>query len=118
MLLFRSLAIGLLGACCLLLAMRPPAQIIERDHLVYRQAAPSATLIDVAAGVAPGQLGSLVKLQRDEHVTAIDDRPVSGDLDAGAVLAQLDARPAFIDLELDGSAGNERWHRRVVLLLH
>jgi hypothetical protein len=115
MLLFRSLAIGLLGACCLLLAMRPPAQIIERDRLVYRQAAPSATLIDVAAGVAPTQLGGLVKLQRDEHVTAIDDRPVSGDLDAGAVLAQLDARPAFIDLELDGGASG---HRRVVLLLH
>src|ERR1700691_1923306 len=99
MLLFRSLAIGLLGACCLLLATRPPAQVrfvrdsgepvIERERIVYR-AAPSATPIDVAAGVPATQLGGLVKLQRDEHVTAIDDRPVGGDLDAGAVLAQLE----------------------------
>jgi hypothetical protein len=115
MLLFRSLAIGLLGACCLLLAMRPPAETVERERIVYRAAAPSATLIDVAAGVPPTQLGGLVKLQRDEHVTAIDDRPVSGDLDAGAVLAQLEARPAFIDLEIDGGVVG---HRRVVLLLH
>ncbi|HEY1552480.1 MAG TPA: hypothetical protein VGG28_31850 [Kofleriaceae bacterium] len=113
MLLFRSLAIGLLGACCLLLATRPPAQVVER--VVYRAAAPSATLIDVAAGVAPAQLGGLVKLLRDEHVTAIDDRPVGGDLDAGAVLAQLETRPAFVDLEIDGGASG---HRRVVLLLH
>jgi hypothetical protein len=114
MLLFRSLAIGLLGACCLLLATRPAAEVIQRERIVYRPSAPSATLIDVAAGVSATQLGGLVKLQRDEHVTAIDDRPVSGDLDAGAVLAQLDARPAFVDLEIDGGASG---HRRVVLLL-
>ncbi|HEX4452385.1 MAG TPA: hypothetical protein VH143_16020 [Kofleriaceae bacterium] len=115
MLLFRSLAIGLLGACCLLLAMRPPAQVVERERVIYRAAPPPATLIDVAAGVSPTQLGGLVKLQPDEHVTEIDDRPVSSDLDAGAILAQLEGRPAFVDLELDGGVVG---HRRVVLLLH
>jgi hypothetical protein len=115
MLLFRSLAIGLLGACCLLLATRPPARVIDHERVVYRAAAPSATLIDVAAGLPAAQLGSLVKLEREEHVTAIDDRPVRGDLDAGAVLAQLDTRPAFVDLEI---AGGNAGQRRVVLLLH
>jgi hypothetical protein len=115
MLLFRSLAIGLLGACCLLLATRPPARVIDHERVVYRAAAPSATLIDVAAGLPATQLGSLIKLDRDEHVSAIDDRPTGNDLDAGAILAQLDTRPAFVDLEIDGGIGG---HRRVVLLLH
>ncbi len=115
MFLFRSLAIGLLGACCLLLAMRPPARLIEHERVVYRSAAPSATLIDVAAGLPAAQLGSLITLEREEHVTAIDDRPVLGDLDAGATLTQLDTRPAFVDLEIAGGHGGQR---RVVLLLH
>jgi hypothetical protein len=112
MLVFRSLVLGLLGACALLLATREP---IVKLVKLYRPAPPSATLIDVAAGVPTKQLGSLVKLERDEHVTMVDDLPTRGDLDAGSILSQLDSRPAFVDLEVDGGLGG---HRRVVLLLH
>jgi hypothetical protein len=66
-------------------------------------------------GVPATQLGSLVHLDAGEHVISIDDRPVTGDLDAGAVLAQLTSRPAFVDLEIAGGHGGQR---RVVLLLH
>jgi hypothetical protein len=115
MLLFRSLALGLLGACFLLLALRPAALTHVVDRVVYRQAAPAATLVDVAMGVPATQLGSLIHLDAGEHVISIDDRPVTGDLDAGAVLAQLSSRPAFVDLEIAGGHGGQR---RVVLLLH
>jgi hypothetical protein len=117
MLLFRSLALGLLGACFLLLAMRPATtHVVDHvDRVVYRAAPPVATLVDVAMGVPAAQLGSLVHLEAGEHVIAIDDRPVTGDLDAGAVLAQLTSRPAFVDLEIAGGHGGQR---RVVLLLH
>ena len=113
MLLFRSLVLGLLGACCLLLATRPAARVVER--IVYRPGPPVATIIDVSAGVPPAQLGSLVHLDPGEHVIAVDDRAVVDDLDAGAVLAQLDPRPAFVDLQVSGGHGGQR---RVVLLLH
>jgi len=113
MLLFRSLVLGLLGACCLLLAVRPKPKVVER--VVYQPGPPAATLVDVSANVAADQLGSLVHLGPGEHVISIDDRAVTGDLDAGAVLAELDQRPAFVDLEIGrGSVG----HRRLVLLLH
>jgi len=117
MLLFRSLALGLLGACFLLLALRPtPTRVVDHvDRVVYRPGPPAATLVDVAAGVQAAQLGALVHLDGGEHVIAIDDRPMTGDLDAGAVLAQLTSRPAFVDLEI---AGGHSGQRRVVLLLH
>jgi hypothetical protein len=113
MLLFRSLVLGLLGACCLLLATRPAARILER--VVYRPGPPVATIIDVSAGVSAQQLGSLVRLAPGEHVIAVDDHAVADDLDAGAVLAQLDPRPAFVDLQVTGGRSGQR---RVVLLLH
>jgi hypothetical protein len=116
MLLFRSIALGLLGACFLLLALRPTMTTRVVDRVVYRPGPPVATLVDVAAGLPAEQLGSLVHLGPGEHVIAVDDRAVASDLDAGAVLAELDARPAFVDFEIAGGLATSQ--RRVVLLLH
>ena len=121
MLLYRSVAVGLLGAACLLLATRPliRTRIVHdggREEIVYRAAPAQAEIVDVAAGVAPAQLAPLVRLGPGEHVTAVDDRAVANDLDAGAALAQLAPRaPTFVDLTL---AGGPAGSRRVVLLLH
>lgn len=129
MIVFRSLAIGLLGACFWLLATRP-VEIVVRDQPrslfppgdVRRLsgiglAAPleAPTIIDVAPGVTAAQLPSLVQLQNGEHVTTVDDTPVAGDLDAGRVLAQLDLHArSFVDLGVAGPHGE----RRVLVLLH
>ena len=111
MLVFRSLALGLIGACFLLLAFRPAYVVrVERPP-----AQAAATLVDVGRGVAPGDLAQLVHLGAGEHVIEVDDRAVDGDLDAGAAIAAHDLRPgSFIDLtvERDGA------RRRVLVLLH
>lgn len=129
MFVFRSLALGLLGACFWLLATRPVA-IVVRDPprvvstlddvrrlsgigLVAPLEAP--TIIDVAPGVTAAQLPSLVHLRNGEHVTTVDETPVAGDLDAGRVIAQLDLHSrSFIDLDVAGPHGE----RRVLVLLH
>ena len=116
MLAFRSLALGLVGACFLLLAFRPAYEIrvaqppppppIVRD---------TSTIIDVAAGVSSAQLPPLIQLAAGEHVVAIDDVPVSGDLDAGAAIAAHDrASGSYLDLQVAGAAST----RRVLVLLH
>jgi hypothetical protein len=116
MLVFRSLAIGLLGACFLLLVTRPNVRV-ERELVPIAQPAPPApaTIIDVAHGVSADQLAGLVRLGPGEHVVAVDDRPVAGDLDAGVLIASGDATAKrYLDLTIGGGAGE----RRVLLLLH
>ena len=117
MLVFRSLALGLLGACFLLLATRPTDVRIERQLVPIQQPVPppSATIIDVAHGVTASQLAQLVRLLPSEHVVAVDDRPVTGDLDAGAMIAANESTARqFVDLTVSGSSGE----RRVLVLLH
>jgi hypothetical protein len=70
----------------------------------------AATIVDVAAGVTPTLLPSLVKLAPGEHVVAVDDRHVANDLEAGALIANS-APHGYV--ELDASTG-----RRIVLILH
>jgi hypothetical protein len=113
MLVFRSLALGLLGACFLLLATRPTEVRIERELVpVFRPAPSAATIIDIAHGVTPGQLAQLVRLQPDEHIIAIDDHPVTSDLDAGAMIASNEASAKqFVDLTINDG-------RRILLLFH
>jgi len=129
MIVFRSLAIGLLGACFWLLATRPVA-IVVRDQPPQPSplddvrrlsgiglAAPAQppTIIDVAPGVTAAQLPSLVQLQNGEHVTTVDDTAVAGDLDAGRAIAELSLHArSFIDLGVTGPRGE----RRVLVLLH
>jgi len=118
MLLFRSAVLGLVGACFLLLATRRPVRPhVDREReIIYRPAPPVATIVDVAAGLTPEQLGSLVRLEPSEHVIAVGERAVTGDLDAGAVLAKVEPHaPQFVDLTFAGGRGGQR---RIVLLLH
>ena len=117
MLLFRSLALGLLGACVMLLAHRPECEIrFAPSSVVARASAPpSAAIVDVAPGIAAAQLGPLVRLAPGERVIAVGEHAVSGDLEAGAVLAALDARSgSYVDLTVAGAVGP----RRVLVLLH
>lgn len=117
MLLFRSFALGLLGACFLLLATRPPYEI-----RVIRAAPPSplatgATIVDVAAGLRGDQLAEVLHLAAGEHVVAVDDRPC--DIwgcrlvpDPGATVGR--GEHAYLDLTVDGAHGP----RRVLVLVH
>jgi len=119
MLLFRSLTIGLIGACFLLQLERlqtaplaaPPVHVAS-----FLPAPPppvaSATIIDVAGSVPPRQLSTLVHLDRDERVLAVDDRQVDSDLDAGAAIAAHAS--SYIDLTVGSTAGA----RRVLMILH
>ena len=100
MLVFRSLVIGLLGACCLLLAQRQRAEV--RAPLVMPRVASTwdgtlpPTIVDVSPLVAPDQLAALVRLQPGEHV------------------ASVDAPQRYVDVTVAGPFGE----RRVLLLTH
>lgn len=127
---YRSLALGLLGACCLLLAMRPPLTVVTHGPgqlVVVTQdgaarcppptlvAAPGPTIIDVAPGVTIAQLAELVRLGPGEHIATVDDRAVAGALGAGVALAALELRGrTFLDLGIASELGT----RRVLVLLH
>ncbi len=98
----------------MLLASHPRCEVAT-PTVVMRQAPPPASIVDIASGVAPSQLPALVRLAPGEHVIAVGDRPVSGDLEAGAVLA--DASPhagGYLDLTVTGAVGP----RRLLVLLH
>jgi hypothetical protein len=124
MLLFRSLALGLLGACFFLLATRPTTIVvrqappIEVPNLSGMRGLPAPrgpSVIDVAPNVDAAMLTSLVQLHSDERVIAINDTRVANDLDAGRLLATLSLQPQrYIDLEIAGRDGE----RRVLVLLH
>lgn len=73
------------------------------------------SVVDVAPGVAPTGLASIVRLRADERVVAVDDRPVANDLAAGAAIAdRLVASGRYVDLTVAGAAGS----RRILVLMH
>jgi hypothetical protein len=123
MMLFRSFAVGLLGACLLLVLLRPPRVVrprrIEHDRelVAIAAAVPSRapTIIDVAPGASASQIARLVRLAADERITAVDDRPVTGNLDAGTAIARPTGR-TFIDLTIAGP--DPGMQRRVLVLVH
>jgi hypothetical protein len=139
MLWYRAFGLGLLGACCVLLAMRPPAALVcEPGRVVvlspafaqapahHRCRSPSPshgpTIIDVAPGVTASQIARLLVLAPGERVLSIDDLPVTGDVEAGVALASSHRRIAgaqdgqrrFLDVVVAGDHGT----RRVLVLLH
>jgi S1-C subfamily serine protease len=117
MFLFRSLTIGLLGACVLLLVRadlsgRTTAPPPALDH----SAPTAATIVDVAPGVPGATVSSLIRLSPGERVVAVDDRAVDSDLEAGvAISTHPPTSGAFVDLEV---ASGEGEHRRVLVLMH
>jgi hypothetical protein len=124
MLLFRSLALGLLGACFFLLATRPVTIVVRQPPAIEVPnlsgirgvpAPPGPTVIDVAPNVDSAMLPSLIQLGDREHVVSVNDQRVSSDLDAGRVLAATWLQPQrFVDLDVTGPRGD----RRVLVLLH
>jgi len=123
MMLFRSLTIGLLGACVLLLLR---LDLRSRHHVVEVIAPPAievaprpvatATIVDVAAGIRGDAVLGLTALQSDEHVVSVDDRPVQGMLAAAAAIGtRADGTRGFIDIEIASGSG---FRRRVLMLLH
>ena len=118
MLLFRSLSIGLLGACFCLLAMRPAYEVRIASApplFIAPPSQPTATIVDVAPGQGPIQIARLIALGPGERIVAVDDRHVAGTLDAGVVLAShAMGAQQYVDLEIAGASGE----RRVLVLLH
>ena len=122
MVLFRSLALGLLGACFFLLATRPTTivvrQPIEVPNLSGIRGLPAPegpTVIDVAPNVDATMLTSLIQIHDDERVIAINDTPVANDLDGGRMLGTLRfGAQRYIDVQVRGPSGE----RRLLVLLH
>ncbi|MBV8756926.1 MAG: hypothetical protein JO257_06620 [Deltaproteobacteria bacterium] len=100
MLWYRSIVVGLLGACCLLLAQRPRVEL--RAPLVIKPGISTwdgtlpPTIVDVSPLVAQDQLGALVRLQPGEHVVA------------------MESPQRYVDVTIAGPFGQ----RRVLLLQH
>lgn len=135
MLVFRSMVLGLLGACVLLLAQRPITHIhvdASRPSVVASLAAPASptpapTIIDLALRYCyPNTSGvhacfaseplELLKLAPGERVTAVGDTQVEG---WWAIKQALDGQAyrgdgQYIDLTIAGGDGE----RRALLLLH
>src|SRR5215203_406557 len=86
MLLFRSLTIGMLGACLYLLFGVPSRAQAPAAILVPAAPSPAITVIDVARGVPAATVLELIRLAPGERVIAVDDVPVANNLAAGAAL--------------------------------
>jgi hypothetical protein len=117
MLVYRSVVVGLLAACCLLLAQRQRIEIrVPATHVPPPAwESPRPTIVDVAPLIAPGELGKLVRLAPGERVVAVDDTPTTDTLEAGALLAKADVGPRrYVDLTVTGPLGE----RRVLVLMH
>ena len=99
-----------------MLLARPRYEVRTAPPVIVQQPAPAdVQIVDVAAGVAPNQVGALVQLLPDEHVVAVGEHPVATDLEAGAIVADSGARSGgYLDLTVGGPSGP----RRVLVLLH
>jgi hypothetical protein len=115
MLLFRSISIGLLGACFLLLATHSSTVRVERELVPVMQPRPpaAATIIDVAPGLTPAQIIGLIRVDANEHIVAVDDRPMDNDVAVGAAIASTHDKQ-YLDLTVGGLAGE----RRILVLMH
>ena len=120
---FRSFAVGLLGACCLLLATRPQTSLVLGNappilvlpQPAHCEAPPSSavpvTVIDVAPGVTGTLLAQLIVLAANERITAIDDVHVAEGRTALAALGPLHRQ--YVDVAITSDVGASR---RVLVL--
>jgi hypothetical protein len=117
MLLFRSISIGLLGACFLLLATHSTTVRVEREiervPVVQPRPPAAATIIDVAPGLSPAQIVGLIHVDGDEHIIAVDDRSMASDLEVGTAIASTHDKK-YLDLTVGGAYGE----RRILVLMH
>ena len=119
MVLFRSFALGLLGACFVLLAMRPAGTVVVAQPsqvFVTHEAPPSeprndVTVVDVARGLPGALLAQTIVLAANERIVAIDDVAVE---DGPRALAALElAGRSYVDVAVANDAGVTR---RVLVL--
>jgi hypothetical protein len=122
MFLFRSLTIGLLGACVMFLVKLAPTRPAPIATIAMTESAPpvavtaAATIVDVAGGVRGAEVSSLIRLSPGERVVAVDDRRVDTDLAAGAAISnRVNGSGGYVDLDIQTPDGP---HRRVLVLLH
>jgi hypothetical protein len=122
---FRSFAVGLLGACCLLLATRPQtALVLGSPPPIFMMPPPQqcdeppppkqttpVTVIDVAPGVTGTLVAQLIVLAANERITAIDDVRVDEGRATLAALGPLHRQ--YVDVAITSDAGAMR---RVLVL--
>jgi hypothetical protein len=135
MLVFRSVVLGLLGACCLLLAQRPSIEAPQRFALLrvpaepglaidihLERAAPTeaapqqpARIVDVAFAQldAPDKIFDLLALAPDEQIVAVNDQRVHSETHMREVLGHL-APSNYIDFDVTSPRGRQR----VLMLFH
>lgn len=124
---FRSFAVGLLGACCLLLATRPQTQLVLANSppilMVPTPEQPTCdeawtpsvpvTVIDVAPGVTGTLLAQLIVLAANEHITAIDDVHMTATEGRTALAALGPLHRQYVDVAITSDTGTSR---RVLVL--
>lgn len=124
---FRSFAVGLLGACCLLLATRPQTQLVLANSppilMVPTPQEPACdapttasvpvTVIDVAPGVTGTLLAQLIVLAANERITAIDDVRVAENEGRAALTALGPLHRQYVDVAITSDVGASR---RVLVL--
>jgi hypothetical protein len=140
MFVYRSLSLGLIGACLLMLATKPTVIVqgalpLERAalHPSSRAArgnvgagpwecvepaastASTATILDVAAGAGAADVARMLHLAPDEHIATVDNAPVAGTLGAGVALANT---TFYANLYIDIEVRSPRGDRRILVLLH
>jgi hypothetical protein len=115
MIISRSLYLGFIAFVVALLV----GTVVEKSQMHKTTAQPptsnTVTVVDVARGVDAGQVATLVRLQPDERVVAVDDQRVDNDFAAGAAMAAHDLGTGkYLDLTVSGTRGA----RRVLVLMH
>jgi hypothetical protein len=115
--LLRLLTMGLGIAMVVVFATWQPVHIDVRAPAAPPATTAPMSVVDVAHGVAPVALASLLRLSPGERIIAINDRVVDRELglDDDILIASLAPRTGeYIDLTV-ASATSER---RVLLLVH
>jgi hypothetical protein len=124
MLLFRSLTVGLLGACLYMLAnvgerveSSVTAPIIVQQ-IVEPTPSPAVSVVDVGQGVSATTVLSLLQIAPSERIASVDDHVVDNDPFAGVLLAEaVRWGPRFVDLTIAARTDATRT-RRLLILLH
>jgi len=117
MLLYRSFVVGLLGACCLLLAARPRPEIRLLAAPAPAVVNETPSIVDVSAQIDPVALAELLHVPPGAQVLAsgpswsFADTSVARSEDLAPILAQRMPQPGnFIELTVNG--------HRVLVLAH
>ncbi len=114
--LLRLLSIGLCAAGVVLIATVHPVRLeVIAPAAVIQDRMPPLSVVDVATQVAPAGLAELVHLRPEEWISAINDRPLTGEYMVSEVIASLGPRAGeYVDL----TVSSRTTERRVLVLMH